>query len=138
MRGEQLTVDRSDVIGKTVLDKNSLYGEYLKGASRKSRMEDKAIAKALDIPLDDEVNINQTSFGLSGWHLVALAGILGYLLLQGHIYPPSALQSPRSEVSPPGISVPDVQVDLWYNDPELGLVPIPGAAGPDGGDVPYP
>ena len=133
-----MTVQPSDVIGKTVLDKNSLYGEFLKGESRKSKMEDKAIAKALDIPLDDEVNINQTSFGLSGWHIVALTGVLGYLFLQGHLYHPSVVQNPRPEVQPPGISVPDVQVDLWYNDPELGLVPIPGAAGPDGGDVPYP
>ena len=55
-----------DVLSKSCIDKETLYGEFLKSVRRKGRVEDLAIAKALDIPMDDDVQINQSKTGITG------------------------------------------------------------------------
>lgn len=63
------------------IDKKELYGSYAKEAHKHHRLQREGVAKALDIPWDeDNVNINS---GVSGKHLVvlgalALAGLLGW------------------------------------------------------------
>lgn len=120
---------------KTCLDKETLYGEFLKSMRRKGRVEDLAIAKALDIPMDDDVQINQSRTGITGWPLVSLllggGGLSAWLissLMTSSIHP--------QLVDPPAVDSPAVQVELFYRDPERGLIPIPGAADPAGGTVP--
>ena len=128
----------SEAASKSSIDKESLYGEFLKSIRRKGRIESLAISKALDLPVEDEVQIKT---GITGWPLVALllggSGMASWLI--------SSLMVSSSQPSPAQSTVPSlpqesqssqVQVELFYDDPERGLVPIPGAADPLGGLVP--
>ena len=125
-----------DVLSKSCIDKETLYGEFLKSVRRKGRVEDLAIAKALDIPMDDDVQINQSKTGITGWPLVSLllggGGLSAWLISSLASSPlPSLVPSPSQ-----GVDAPAVQVEMFYRDPEKGLIPIPGAADPAGGAVP--
>lgn len=75
--------------GSTGINKDALYGTYLAQEKWKNSLNKKMTHKALDIPLDDDVNITQTKTGIStagALGIAAMVGIpplaiLGYMLL---------------------------------------------------------
>ena len=54
------------------IDKHQLYGAFLQSHERQQRLSDLATRKALDLPLDDDVNITQTTTN----HAPSLASLL--------------------------------------------------------------
>ena len=75
--------------GSTGINKDALYGTYLKHEAWKNNLSKKIAHKSLDIPLDDEMNITSTKSGMSTAGVLGIAAmvgipplaILGYMLL---------------------------------------------------------
>lgn len=64
------------------LNKEALYGNFLKSYDRRERLADLATRKALDLPVEDEVNINTTTNN-QGSHWLTTLLMAGSLLLGG-------------------------------------------------------
>lgn len=64
------------------IDKQQLYGAFTKSHQRQQRLSEMATRKALDLPLDDDVNITQTTTN-HGPNLVSLLVLAGGLLAGG-------------------------------------------------------
>jgi len=62
------------------LDKEALYGQFLASFQRREKLADLATRKALNLPVEDDVNITTTHNGIGWRHLV---GIVLMLLLSG-------------------------------------------------------
>ncbi len=79
------------------LDKDQLYGLFHRSAESRSRLHDMATRKALDLPMDDEVNVttNTTHNGPSLW---GLAGVMAATLLTGAAVGAGAFLFSRSPI----------------------------------------
>lgn len=101
------------------IDKVKLYPTYLKSQERAAKLREEAVRKHLDLPMEDDVNINQ--HGITGKHLVALAGIVLLGLLGWRVIEPG-------EALPPVLPSPAVQeyeVRFWLEDgTELEVQPF--------------
>jgi hypothetical protein len=88
------------------IDKNLLYGQFLRGRLRKEKLHDAIIHKALDIPEIDDVNvtnINQRGQGLLGIFgaMVAAAGITA-----------AGMKYFEPPIAPP-IEPAEVEIEVW-------------------------
>lgn len=64
------------------IDKQQLYGQFLQSHQRQQRLSEMATRKALDLPLDDDVNITQTTTN-HGPNFASLLVLAGGLLAGG-------------------------------------------------------
>ncbi len=62
------------------IDKHQLYGRFVKSWERREKLADLATRKALDLPMDDEMNITTTNRGVG---LLPAAVVSAALLLAG-------------------------------------------------------
>ena len=99
------------------IDKESLYGRYNEAEDWRSKLHKKLAHKSLDIPLDDEMNINQTKTGMTWKELaiIAAAGIGG-----GYVY------TNERGVDPPVVQQPvDSEYEVRFYDSSGNLIDIP-------------
>ena len=105
-------------------DKNYLYGEFQRGQRWRDRLAAKLAHKAVDIPEDEDVNLNvQNSHG-TGWkELVAIAGLLfcGGWLAKNAFKPPAVPPA----VPPAATSPADSEYEVRFYDAQGQLIEIP-------------
>jgi len=68
------------------LDQEALFGIYTRSEDRKARLNDRVLHKAFNIPLPEDVNVDQRKYGVGAGGLLALAlglGIPGAAVLGG-------------------------------------------------------
>lgn len=93
------------------LDKEQLYGEYLKDFRRKARMSEQLARKSLDLPDNDEMqNVgNKTTVGM-GWRELGLVGVLTAAAgIGGNLLANREAKAP--EPTPPAIVPADTDTD---------------------------
>jgi len=106
------------------VDKQLLYGEYLKGVTRQNRLYDKATHKALDVAEDDmgfNQEIDRSNRGISWKELavLALGGLGAYGLW-------SYNQEDKVPIVPPAQVAPiDSEYDVRFYDSEGNLIDVP-------------
>jgi hypothetical protein len=99
------------------IDKQSLYGRYNESEDWRTKLHKKLAHKSLDIPLDDDMNINQTKTGMTWKELaiIAAAGIGG-----GYVY------TNERDADPPVVQQPvDSEYEIRFYDSSGNLIDIP-------------
>lgn len=59
------------------VDKESLYGEVIRQSRWKDDLHKKAAHKALDIPEDDDMNVDNSRTGIGAWGAIGIAAMAG-------------------------------------------------------------
>ncbi len=101
------------------VDKDVLYGRFQKHVDKNQRLQRMGVAKALDIPWEEDgVNIKTVS-GINGWQLM---GIVGLVLTAGVLFwKPSVLGTPpppaTTQTAPP-MEAQKYRVSFWGEDGE--------------------
>ena len=102
----------------TLPDKEYLYGEFQRRQRWRDRLAQKLAYKAVDIPEDEDVNVNvQNGIGWKGMAVIAGA------LLGGGWLVAAALQSPTSPPAP--MSPADSEYEVRFYDSQGRLIEIP-------------
>lgn len=102
------------------VDQEALYGVFNESTQRRQRWHDKAIHKALNLPMeDDDMQFNQSS-GLTVGHLLGIAVIAGVLFVGASLWKPS---EPAPPMSAPGVT--DTEYDVRFYDREGNLIDVP-------------
>ena len=98
------------------IDKDALYGKFQEAEDWRNSLHKKLAHKSLDIPIDDEMNINQTKSGMTWKELaiIAAAGLGG-----GYIY------TNQQELPPVSVEVPDSEYEIRFYDSSGNLIDIP-------------
>jgi hypothetical protein len=99
------------------IDENFLYGAFHKDVERRNKIQGMAVRKALNLPLDDEVNNvgNRYSWGVPGW-VTALLVLLGMAAPWLGVAIWKMITHPAVTSPPPGKDM----------DTKYDLVPLPG------------
>ena len=98
---------RSDKLVDSVIDqKEKLYGRFLESAKRRDRIHEKAICKALDLPLEDDVNVTNISHRGQG-----LLGIFGAMVAAAGITA-AGMKYFELPTAPP-IEPAAVEIEVW-------------------------
>jgi hypothetical protein len=98
------------------IQKDKLYEMYTKSAERTSKLREDAVRKHLDLPVEDDVQINNN--GIAGKHIM---GMVGMLLAAGSFVSWMALQ-PTSPAAPPQavqqapLEAQEYDVQFWFED----------------------
>lgn len=101
-------------------DKDYLYGEFQRGQRWRDRLAAKLAHKAVDIPEDEDVNLNvQNSHGIGWKGLAVIAGaLLGGAWLAKDAFKPPTL--------PPAATSPvDSEYEVRFYDAQGQLIEIP-------------
>ncbi len=107
------------------IDKSQLYGMFQRSLKRSEKLNDLATRKALDLPLDDEMQIitNHTHRGLGRWgtlllSLAMLAGGGGATLGTGAAlgWFERAIQPPPQTTPPDEAAAREFKVTFWTED----------------------
>lgn len=104
------------------IDKETLYGEWIKGERARQNMNRRAVEKAMDLPPEDDVQITNTTTGITLKHLlgiaaiVAAAGGIGLLAVLGM----SGIQDGQQQITPPVVNMEpiDLRINWWVEDGE--------------------
>jgi len=137
-RYNPLTLAAAEVVRTCGIDESRLYDVFATSIEDTRKLESKAIHKALNLPMAEDVNINQSRTGISGpWLATALAAV-GVPALATAAYLAYQLAGSNAPETPPAAPTGEgaVKVQLYYDDPVKGLVPIQGAADQAGGEIP--
>lgn len=109
------------------IDKSQLYGMFQRSLKRSEKLTDLATRKALDLPLDDEMQIitNHTHRGLGRWatlllSLAMLAGGGGATLGLGTVlgWFERAIQQPSQRAPDEAAAAREFKVTFWTEDGE--------------------
>ncbi len=95
------------------VDKEALYGEYMARTRWQDKLLKRGCHKVLDIPEDDGLNINQ--HGITGRHLVAIAGIVLMGLLGWRALAPVEPLTSTAPAAPVSV-VQEYEVSFWAED----------------------
>jgi hypothetical protein len=113
------------------IDKGALYGKFQAGEDQRQKFQRRVAHKALDIAMDDDVNINANKTGISTGGAVGIAAMAGIpsalaAALLGYI----ALQKPDAAPSPQ-LSQAELQAKLMaeyeidFYDAEGNRIKVP-------------
>ena len=102
-----------------------IHAEYHRSQRWRDRLHKSVCHKSLDIPEDDGVNINQ--HGITGKHLIMLAGIVLTGLLGWRVMAPEVK---RPDPPPTFPAVQEYEVSFWAKDgTEYEVEPLAGCDG---------
>ncbi len=116
----------------TDIDTNQLYGRYEDKENWQNKLHKKTIHKALNIPMDDDVNVTNTSSSGFGWKELAVLAALG--LGGAAIYKtggPQLIQNTmpnapaNQQVSP---ADQQQKFDVYFYDKDGNQITVPRAA----------
>lgn len=104
-------------------DKQHLYGRYQKSEDWRQQLQKKLTHKSLDIPVDDDVHVDNSRKGMT-WK--ELAVISGTLLGMGSLYaymnkPPQAPTAPPAQPAGPV----DSEYQIRFFDKDGNLIEVP-------------
>ncbi|ANS03331.1 hypothetical protein [uncultured Mediterranean phage uvDeep-CGR2-KM19-C37] len=112
---------RADKLVNSVIDqKEQLYGRFLASAKRRDKIHEKAIHKALDLPLDDDVNvtnINQRGLGLLG--VIGSMGIGAAVMAGGMKVFDWPAPPPKHAVAPS-----EIEIEVWSDGETIEVRPV--------------
>lgn len=102
-----------------MVDKKELYQTFLGSLERSEKLKEMATRKNLDLPLDEDVNITNTTSGISGKHLLGVgaimfAGLLGWRGIDKLSFEPS--HSTPATLSP---APQEYDVTFWVDGEEI-------------------
>lgn len=109
-----------------------LYGRYQDKEDWKNNLHKKTVHKALNIPMDDDVQVTNTTQNSQGfgWKELAVLAALG--LGGAAIYKtsgPQLIQQTQppaaASTTPPDISVPDTAYDVLFYDKDGNQISVP-------------
>lgn len=104
----------------TLPDKDYLYGEFQRGQRWRDRLASKLAHKAVDIPEDEDVNLNvQNGIGWKGLAVIAGALLGGGWLLKDTVAPP---QPPAPAVVP---APADSEYEVRFYDASGNVIDVP-------------
>ncbi len=110
---------RADKLADASIDlKEKCYGRFLASATRRDKIHDKAIHKALDLPLDDDVNvtnINHRGQGLLG--VLGAMGLAAAMTAGGMKY-----FQPPIPTAPP-VEPVEVEIEVWSDGEKFEFRP---------------
>jgi hypothetical protein len=106
--------------------KEYLYGRYQRGEDWWNRLHKKAAHKALDIPMDEDLHVNNSRNGW-GWRELL---VLGGLALAGWMLYQQQTSTPQPGTPPPQAPA-DSEYEVRFYDAAGNLIDIPNVAEKD-------
>lgn len=108
------------------IDKEALYGEYLKGQRWRERLQRRVTHKALD-EADDDMDFRQNIRRGMGWPELLVVGLILVSGIVGTLAVFRAREPIRAPVAPPASQqdVPDSEYEIRFYDAEGNLIEVP-------------
>jgi hypothetical protein len=116
--------DAQEVTGTP--DKNQLYGRYQKDEDWRTKLNKKLRHKALDIPMDDDVQVKNTTTTNSGLGWKELAALGAILIGGGGLYQLGSYKA--QQATPPAVVAPvngESNYEIRFYDKDGKLIDVP-------------